>query len=75
MNVFAGTVGVRAPPSVDRSLTLSMLDGGAGVCVCLYARVHSCVRGRLCLPVCVNACVRGRSYAIIGGGYGNQASS
>ena len=55
-----GVEDVRMPPSVDRSLTLSMLDGGAGVYVCLYA--------------CVRSCVRGRSYAAVGGGYYNTAT-
>ncbi len=60
VNVVEGGENVRAPPSMDRSLTLSMLDGGAGVCVCLCACVHSCVR----------CC----SYAMVGGGYLNTAS-
>ncbi len=60
LHVAEGAEDERAPSSVDRSLTLSMLNGGAGVCVCLCAYVHSCVRWR--------------SYATISGGYGNQAS-
>ena len=47
-NVVACTEGVRAPPSVGRSLTLSpprMFDGGADVCVCLCA----------CMPACAGA--------------------
>ena len=59
VNVVEGEEDVRAPPSGDSSLTLSMLHGGAGVCVCLCAYVHSCVRWR--------------RYATISGGYGNQA--
>ena len=55
-----GAEDVRAPPSGDSSLTLLMLDDGAGVCVCRYACVHSCVRGR--------------SDAAVGGGNANTAS-
>ena len=61
MNVVERTEGVRAPPSVGRSLKLSpkrVFDVSAGVCVCL----------------CVHACVRGRSYATVGGGWNNMAS-
>ncbi len=41
----AGTEGVRAPPSVGRSLTLSppnVFDVGAGACVCLCACMPAC---------------------------------
>ncbi len=48
MNFVACTEGVRALPLVGRSLALSppsVLDNGAGVCVCLCA----------CLPACAGA--------------------
>ncbi len=60
VNVVEGAEDVRAPPSGDSSLTLSMLQDGASVCVSLYA--------------CVRSCVRGRSYATVGGGSSNIAS-
>ena len=62
VNVVALTEGVRALPSVGRSLTQSpprVFDVGVGVCACL----------------CVHACVRGRSWSTIGGGQSNIASS
>ncbi len=66
LNAVVHTEGVRALPSVGRSLMRSpqrVFDVGAGVCVCIPA------------CVCVRACARGRRSATVGGGSYNIASS
>ena len=59
VNVVVGIEGLREPPSLGQSLSVATTRA---------------LRRRRHLPVDVHASVRGRSYAAVGGGYGNTAS-